>query len=144
MSTNTDENGIEFVSTIEHKTRPIYGTQWHPEKNNFEWNPKTFSILGVEFNKDLENLSDLNIEKKLADMQREINAWSKRDITPFGKVTIIKSLIISKIVHILIALPSPSTVLIKKINKMLFEFLWDGKPDKINRSTAKLKFEKMA
>ena len=130
------------------KTKVVwFGCQAQPNETfmphlNFEWNPKTFSILGVEFNKDLENLSDLNIEKKLVDMQREINAWSKRDITPFGKVTIIKSLIISKIVHILIALPSPSTVLIKKINKMLFEFLWDGKPDKIKRSTAKLKFEK--
>jgi len=44
LSTNMDENGIEFVSTIEHKTRPIYGTQWHPEKNNFEWNPEKLGI----------------------------------------------------------------------------------------------------
>jgi len=37
ISTNTDRDGIEFVSTIEGKELPIYGTQWHPEKNNFEW-----------------------------------------------------------------------------------------------------------
>ena len=27
----------EYVSTVEHKNLPIYGTQWHPEKNAFEW-----------------------------------------------------------------------------------------------------------
>ena len=37
LSTNNDRNGIEFLSTIEAKKYPFYGTQWHPEKNSFEW-----------------------------------------------------------------------------------------------------------
>ncbi|XP_029384939.1 gamma-glutamyl hydrolase [Echeneis naucrates] len=36
LSTNTDGN-VEFVSTMEAFDYPIYGTQWHPEKNSFEW-----------------------------------------------------------------------------------------------------------
>ncbi|XP_017269574.1 gamma-glutamyl hydrolase [Kryptolebias marmoratus] len=36
LSTNTDGN-TEFVSTVEAYDYPIYGTQWHPEKNAFEW-----------------------------------------------------------------------------------------------------------
>mmetsp|Transcript_21352 Transcript_21352/g.32545 ORF Transcript_21352/g.32545 Transcript_21352/m.32545 type:complete len:366 (-) Transcript_21352:50-1147(-) len=32
ISTNVDANGKEFVSTIEAKDYPFYGTQWHPEK----------------------------------------------------------------------------------------------------------------
>jgi len=40
LSTNKDRNGLEFVSTIEGKKYPIYGTQWHPEKLQFEWEPK--------------------------------------------------------------------------------------------------------
>ncbi|XP_068438048.1 gamma-glutamyl hydrolase-like [Clinocottus analis] len=36
ISTNTDGT-TEFVSTIEAYDYPIYGTQWHPEKNAFEW-----------------------------------------------------------------------------------------------------------
>jgi len=38
VSTNKDLAGKLFVSTIEAKNYPIYGTQWHPEKNNFEFN----------------------------------------------------------------------------------------------------------
>jgi gamma-glutamyl hydrolase len=37
LSVNETPEGVEFVSTIEAKDYPFYGTQWHPEKNNFEW-----------------------------------------------------------------------------------------------------------
>ncbi|XP_056619566.1 gamma-glutamyl hydrolase [Triplophysa dalaica] len=36
LSTNTDGQN-EFVSTMEAYEFPIYGTQWHPEKNAFEF-----------------------------------------------------------------------------------------------------------
>lgn len=36
LSTNKDRNGVPFVSTIEAFKYPIYGSQWHPEKNDFE------------------------------------------------------------------------------------------------------------
>ena len=109
---------------------------------NFEWNPPTFNILGIEFTIHLNNISDINIENKLPEMQKAINSWSKRDLTPFGKVVVIRTLIISKIVHILISLPTPSKKTMKKVNKMLYDFLWDGKPDKIKRDIAKHKLEK--
>lgn len=40
LSTNKDRKGVEFISTVEGKKYPVYGTQWHPEKCQFEWTPK--------------------------------------------------------------------------------------------------------
>jgi len=40
LSTNTDRGGKPFVSTIEGKKYPVWGSQWHPEKNTFEWTDK--------------------------------------------------------------------------------------------------------
>jgi len=37
LSVNEDRAGVSFVSTIESFDYPIYGTQWHPEKNIYEW-----------------------------------------------------------------------------------------------------------
>lgn len=37
MSVNNDWNGLEFISTIEHRYYPFYGVQFHPEKNLYEW-----------------------------------------------------------------------------------------------------------
>ncbi|XP_034562236.1 gamma-glutamyl hydrolase [Notolabrus celidotus] len=52
LSTNTDGK-IEFVSTFEAYQYPFYGTQWHPEKNAFEWMkpyiPHTPSAIKVTF-----------------------------------------------------------------------------------------------
>ena len=31
------KNGLEFISSLEAKEYPFYGTQYHPEKNSFEW-----------------------------------------------------------------------------------------------------------
>ncbi len=37
LSYNEAPEGQVFVSTMEARNYPFYGTQWHPEKNNFEW-----------------------------------------------------------------------------------------------------------
>ncbi|XP_060535921.1 gamma-glutamyl hydrolase-like isoform X2 [Cylas formicarius] len=37
LATNIDSNGLEFISAMEHRTYPLYGVQFHPEKNQFEF-----------------------------------------------------------------------------------------------------------
>ncbi|CAL4100202.1 unnamed protein product [Meganyctiphanes norvegica] len=37
LTTNLDYQGLEYVSTMEHKELPIFGVQWHPEENPYEW-----------------------------------------------------------------------------------------------------------
>jgi gamma-glutamyl hydrolase len=34
-----DSKGVEYVAIVEHKKYPIYGHQYHPEKNSFIFNP---------------------------------------------------------------------------------------------------------
>lgn len=40
LSVDTDRAGVPFVSTVEGVVYPFYGTQWHPERNQFCWGPK--------------------------------------------------------------------------------------------------------
>ena len=105
----------------------------------FEWNPKTFNLLGIEFTTNVQNITEINLNRKLNEINNEILQWSKRDLTPLGKITVIKTILISKIVHILISLPSPSAKILNKINKVLYKFLWGGKPDQIKRTVCVLK-----
>jgi len=37
ISTNVDRNGLPFISMIEGKKYPVYGAQWHAEKNQYEF-----------------------------------------------------------------------------------------------------------
>ena len=66
-------------------------------------------------------------------MEKIISKWSKRKLTLPGKITVIKSLALSKFVHLFLALPNPPGALVKRLNKLFFSFLWNKGPDRIKR-----------
>ena len=51
----------------------------------------------------------------------------KRNLPPFGKVTLIKAIFFSKIVHILTALPNPSEETVLTLHLIFNKFLWNEK-----------------
>ena len=103
---------------------------------DFKWNPPTFKALGVVFSTNLKEIVNLNFESKIESIRRLLLLWSRRHLTPYGKITILKTHALSKIVHLLINIPDPPVDLVKTLDKMFFEFLWDGKPSRINRHVA--------
>ncbi|XP_074655722.1 gamma-glutamyl hydrolase-like [Tubulanus polymorphus] len=40
VSVNKDDDGVQYISTIESKKYPFYATQWHPEKFSYDWDMK--------------------------------------------------------------------------------------------------------
>ena len=51
---------------------------------------------------------------------------------------IIKTLALSKLSHLAFVLPDISQIKLKKLENIIFKFLWDNKPDKVSRDHAKL------
>lgn len=98
---------------------------------NFCWNPGIFRILGILFSVDTDRMVEINYEGKVMNIKKDLVKWSKRQLTPLGKVTVLKSLIISKLTYLFLNLPDPSANIVKEIEKEMFLFLWDGKPAKI-------------
>ena len=92
-----------------------------------------FDLLGLHFSTDLTKMINYNYEKYLAQVYDIIKRWNRRYLTPIGKITIVKTYIISKFIHLFSVLPNPPVEFLKKLNTMIFKFIWDGKPDKINR-----------
>ena len=45
-----------------------------------------------------------------------LNQWRRRHLKPLGRITVVKSLAISKIVHLFISLPTPPKDIIHKLN----------------------------
>ena len=99
-------------------------------KFGFKWST-TFEILGIYYDVNRMNeITDLNINRKLGEIKKLTRVWQSRNLTPYGKVTIIKSLLLSKITHMLLSLPSPNFLSIKELNNTFSNFLWCGKPPK--------------
>ena len=108
--------------------------------NKLKW-VKEIKILGIYFKSNISNITEFNLDKKLILLENEIAQWNRRFITPLGKITVIKSLLLSKLVHLFIALPSPSSKYIKEIERILYCFLWSNKPDRIKRAKVVQKYE---
>ena len=62
--------------------------------------------------------------------------WLKRQITPLGRVAVLKSLILSKIIHLWMLLPNPPDNLVNELQKTVFQFVWNRKQDRISRKIA--------
>ena len=98
-----------------------------------QWGLTEFDLLGLSFSTNMNKIVDLNYNKYLPIITNTIKQWNKRLLTPLGKITIIKTFLISKLIHLFTSLPTPPEVFIKKIEKEIYQFLWDKKPDKISR-----------
>ena len=61
-----------------------------------------------------------------------------RDLSPMGKVTIIKSLALSKLSHVVQVTPHLEDGTLKALIDTSFKFLWSGKPDRIKRKIVQL------
>ena len=62
---------------------------------NLIWT-NTFTLLGIHFDVDLSRINFLNYDKKLVKIKSIIKQWSKRSLTPLGRLSIIKTLLISQ------------------------------------------------
>ena len=102
---------------------------------NFIWNPGIFKMLGIAFSVNIHNIVPLNYENKLKEIDALLKIWSRRHLTPFGKITVIKSMALAKIVHLFINLPDPGKSFLNQLKKLFINFLWDGKRGKINKDT---------
>lgn len=98
------------------------------------WNQTSFNVLGIEFSTDLDQIVKINFEKKIEQIKSILHSWSSRYLTPLGRITILKTLIISKLNYLFISLPNPPPQMLDKLNSMFYEFVWNSKNDRINRN----------
>ena len=101
---------------------------------HLEWTDEPFSLLGIKFSTNLKDIAELNFTDRLNDIQNSILMWNKRNLTVLGKITVVKTILLSKLTHLLISLPSPNKVYIKALETMLYNYIWGSKTDRISRN----------
>ena len=106
---------------------------------NIRWPQKPIRYLGIYICHNTSDCFKLNFEDKITNIDRVLSEAEKRNLTLFGKVCIIKSLAISKLMYIAMCLTIPEKI-IKDIDQRIFKFLW-GKRDRIKRKSVINKLE---
>ena len=100
-----------------------------------------FKALGTWFSTNETEILTLNTKERLKKMNTTLNIWISRNLSLLGKITIIKSLILPQISFMFALIYIPKSIL-EQIDKMLNNFLWNGKPAKIKKSTIIAPIEK--
>ena len=68
--------------------------------------------------------------------------WRHRKLTLIGKIVVIISYALPKLIYPLTSLPNPPQETFKRIEKLIYYFIWDGKPDKIKREISTSDYDK--
>ena len=85
-----------------------------------------FTALGVQLNNYscLQDMSNFNYSEKFKKAKTRANFWISRDLTIYGRTTIIKTLLLSQFVYIATPLPRPEGKIIQEITTFIFKFVW--------------------
>ena len=67
-------------------------------------------------------------------MKLALNGWNARNLTYYGKISVIKTVGISQLLCCACSIHVTDYV-IKEANKMLFQFIWNSKKEKVKKST---------
>ena len=141
LKINIEKTSVIWFGKLTNTNRQLYSViESYCKSQKLVWT-NTFKLLGVDFDNNLENM-DQNFYTKIEAIDKLLNSWYYRYLTPYGKITVIKALGLSKLSHLVPIIPSINKTMLKKLEKILFSFLWDAKPDKVSRKVTYLPFKR--
>ena len=104
-------------------------------------NSASVKILGIHFSYDENVIKEKNFLEIIKMIENIVHVWKMRNLTIMGKITIFKTIILSKIVYITFLSNIPK-IIIDKLENIQKTFLWDGKRPKIKHTTLIGSYEK--
>ena len=88
--------------------------------------------LGIHFSNSEKVSGKLNFYEKLDVLEKTLNNWKRRKLNLLGKINIVKSVGLSKLIYNVFVLPVPKNFY-DPVNKVTFNFIWDNKIAKIKK-----------
>ena len=107
---------------------------------NLKWVKDKVYSLGTWFYKDIDKTIEYNWEHKTKIFQNTLDQWKNKHMSYFGKITVIKTLALSKIQYLLSSFFVPAWVT-EFLKKSVRDFMWNGKPSRIKHNTIIMQYE---
>ena len=104
-----------------------------PETFNIKWTKGPIHTLGVTISSDPETIDELNFMPRLTSILQVLNIWKQRSLSLKGRVTILKALIIPKMLYVASNMPVTENV-VEKMNHLISDFIWNSKRPKIKNN----------
>ena len=111
------------------------------ENKNFVWTSTSAKTLGIIFHTDRNQLLQLNLTPKIEEFKKCLEVWKKRNLTTLGKITVIKTFALPKLIYPLTNLHNPSQETITDLKRTMNKFIWNSKVNKVSHNTAIKEYE---
>ena len=118
-----DKTTLYRIGSLRHSNAQLYNI------DQFNWSNEDITVLGITISHD--DLVEKNYQDLVAKTRETLNSWQNRNLTLIGKVQVVNTLVASLFVYRMMVLPTIPRYLVKKIDNMIREFLWNGKKAKI-------------
>ena len=128
LNINYEKTNLIWIGSMKYSSRSI------KTKYKLTWGATTLKVLGIMFDINLDNMIMKKFDNKIESIKSSITHWNRRNITPLGKITIVKSLFLPLLTHLFVSLPTPSIDTMKAINQHFYGFIWAGS-SKIKKKT---------
>ena len=97
-----------------------------------KWPRRPIYALGTAFSYNRNLFETENFTSKIDKLQKLFNIWSQRDLSLYGRILMAKTLGLSKLIYSSACVQTPAQVS-DIVNKLVVNFIWNGKKPKIKR-----------
>ena len=130
LKINFNKTKIIWIGSKKFSMEVFHHSRW-----KFDSVHTKFDLLGVKFSINLDDMIHINYKYVMEKIEKILISWKFRNLTPIGRITVIKTLVIPKLNHLILTIPNPSVEFIIAFERKLFNFVWNNKPDKIKRNS---------
>ena len=88
LRVNTEKTKIIWIGKKKHSKDKLLISA------KLDWGSSEFNLLGIDFSVDLERIPQTNYTKTLDKARKTMKNWNTRLLTPIGRITVIKSLLL--------------------------------------------------
>jgi len=84
ISLSIDKSGNPYISTLEARKYPVVATQWHPEKNSYEWTPTLHIPHSNEAIRASQEVANYFIRQARRNMHKMVNQLQEDDMVIYN------------------------------------------------------------
>ena len=111
------------IGSLRHSNAQMYNM------SQFVWSSEGISVLGVTIAH--ECILEKNYDTIISKAKNILAAWYNRGLSLLGKIQVVNTLIASLFVHKIMVLPMIPNKVIKNLDNLIREYIWNGKKAKI-------------
>ena len=111
------------IGSLRHSNATMYNM------DQYKWSNKDITVLGVTISH--EDIVRKNYSGLVDKAKSTLNSWYNRGLSLIGKVQVVNTLVASLFVYKMMVLERIPQVVIKKVDNLIRDFLWNGKKAKI-------------